>query len=207
MTSRHRARQSWFDFLDNDRFKALCLFSVALLGTIVFSFAAWSLLSVTLNIPTSAEVVASLGVIGTMSGIVKPEPVENYTFLLSTGLGVFLFGSVGYLSAVDPSKFSRLAKSSLVLVTLWILMWLTAMQWDSIVPPNPSVLITSPIAQPWMFFGLLVFMVACVWISAKLELTEKWRYVPLVLACVPLLVLSRMVLTSNDDDYIVGHAK
>ncbi len=66
---------------DQGHFRALCLFSLALLATTAFTAAVWMVLSVTLYIPTSAEVATTLGIINGVSGmLINPEPVENYTF-------------------------------------------------------------------------------------------------------------------------------
>lgn len=90
---------------DQEHFRALCLFSLALLAITAFTTAVWMVLSVTLFIPTSAEVATKLGIINGVSGMfTKPEPVENYTFFLSTGAGVLLFGLAGYISV---SRFAN----------------------------------------------------------------------------------------------------
>jgi len=188
------------------RFRDLGLYSLALLGTSAFAAAIWAILSATLSTPTSVEVATKLGIIGPLSGLVKPEPVENYTFLLSTGVGILLFGLAGYCSAVIASKPAPIAKLilalSLLLATLWILIWFTSMRWDSIIPPNPSVLLSVPVAHPGIFFVLTIFTSALFWFASKIELSEKWRHMPLALCVVPLLVLSRMVLFNNDDNYV-----
>lgn len=142
------------------------------------------------------------GQLSSIEQLVKPEPVENYTFLLSTGVGIFFFGLAGYRSAVDSSNPVPFAKLCLVLAILCLSSWFIFIKLDSIVSPNRNFLLAVSIAHPWLFFGLLFFMAALVWIAAMLELSEKWRYAPFALCSVPLLILSRMVLTSNHDGYV-----
>jgi hypothetical protein len=190
--------------IDHSLFRTLCFFSLALLGSTVFTFVAWSILSVYIYIPTSEEIATALGMISAQSGWVQPEPAENYTFFLSTGVAIFLFGLAGYRSVVDLSRPGPVAKLGFVLAVLGLLTWLILMRWDSIVPPpeNLSILIKVSIGHPWIFFGLGIFMSTLVLFVAKLEPFKKWRFMPLVLSLMPLLVLSRMVLISNDDGYV-----
>lgn len=187
-------------------FRDLGFFSLALLGTTAFAAAVWAILSSTLNIPTSGEVATSLGIFGPERQLVKPEPIENFTFLLSTGFGILLFGLAGYYSAIKASKPGQPAGLSsvfsLILATLWLIVWFTFMRWESIVPPNLSVLLRIPVTYPRIFLSLAFVIAALFWLASQFEFTDtKWRYVSPTLGIASLLVLSRMVLFSNDDNY------
>ncbi len=188
--------------LDHSPFRVACYFSLALMGVAAFALMAWTILSIILKVPDSVETATALGIISGLDQLVKPEPIENFTFLFSTGVGVFLFGLAGYRSAFLSAGSGIFSRLSLVLAIIWLSVWLLFMNWDSIIPPSPNFLFVAASAHSWIFSGLFIVMAALLFASTKLELVKKWRYVPLGICFIPLVILSRMVLTSNDDGYV-----
>ena len=68
-------------------------FSAAVLVTIMMSAAIWLLSSQFIQPPAAADVAKRFGLRPAMVHIVKPEPVEKATFMLSAVFGVLAFSA------------------------------------------------------------------------------------------------------------------
>jgi F5/8 type C domain len=139
------------------------------------------------------------------ASLVKPEPVENATFLL-TLLAGFAFLSTAAWATINV-KFNRTAR-----ILFWALITCAlcgAVAWAVASLRRPRTFsfqvagIVAPaiLADPMKFAFLTVVFAALIAGVAMLPATGKWRFVPGSLAAVALAILARFSILGNDDYY------
>ena len=183
----------------------LGLFSAAMLATVIFSVASWLLLTRIIHVPNGADTADALGIIPSIGlQLIKPEPVENYVFILTLAAGVFFCSLAGKAWAIGSQRASHL-KAATIASTLGIvgaLAWLFATDWSSILPPTLSFPVAAAQSDIQQFLVLCVTAAVGVVLLTTVSDDVRLKYLPLLVCSVPLAAFSSMVLISNDDAYL-----
>lgn len=182
-------------------------FSVAVLATVIMSAAIWLLTSQVIHTPAAADVAQRFGLRPAMVHIVKPEPIEKATFLVSAIFGALAFTAAGYSSAKTPMtrlpRAFRIALSLCVpIAALCAGIWISQIERGSLLSSLPNIfqstLADSPFACLAAAAALSPVVLLCGWLSAG----QRSSYLGLCAFLIPLAVLSRLVLLSDFDPYI-----
>jgi len=187
--------------------RSISLFCLALLVITATTAIVWLVFTSLITVPTSDDVAALHDVRAwpkPWAGI-KPEPVENITFIFVLILSVICIGLAAYLSTSDLGKRLLLKVSPFIdlsviaITSAAIVLWFWWMDWTSLVPPSPSGLLIAIRMYPLGFAGSIFFLVTLFLIMYRLLPFLKWRYLALISATLPLAYLSRLVISSTQD--------
>ena len=147
--------------------RSISLFCLALLVITATTAIVWLVFTSLITVPTSDDVAALHDVRAwpkPWAGI-KPEPVENITFIFVLILSVICIGLAAYLSTSDLGKRLLLKVSPFIdlsviaITSAAIVLWFWWMDWTSLVPPSPSGLLIAIRMYPLGFAGSIFFLV------------------------------------------------
>ena len=185
--------------------RSVSLFCGALLLIAACGIFWWILFSSTVTVATPEEIATRYGILWPP---IKPEPVENYTFLATLLCAVPILWAAAYLSL---SKRAEGTSQPILFEICFVaicgaLCWGYWMDWTSIVPQHPAQPLIAPIRKSLLSF------VSCTVLFGLLLLRQEWwskrrrnrPYLILTATALVLAGLSRLVLMSNFE-YLVSY--
>lgn len=181
-----------------------------MLATITFGLLVRLVLGELIATPAASEVSSAFGVLPQMvlDGLVQPEPVENYSFILTTLAGLVFVLLAAWASL--KSDFSRPAVRTSFVVAI-LLAASGAVAWGVNIFGLPRTfsfagfVVFSVQADPRSFIFLSLIFATLIAIVAMLPVEGQWKLIPAGFAAIPLSLLARLPILGNDVYYPIHH--
>jgi hypothetical protein len=187
------------------------LFAIAMLATSAFGVLVHLGLGKLITTPVASDVSSSFGILPLMNlyNLAQPEPIEDISFILTMLAGMIFLFITAWASL--KGDFSRSA-ARMSFIAAIVLATAGATAWGVNIFGSPRTfriagfVLQSVQDYPISFIFLSLIFASFIAIIAMLPAEGKWKLVPAGFASIPLLLLARLSVLGNDDNYAInGH--
>ncbi|WNJ90044.1 discoidin domain-containing protein [Bosea sp. 685] len=192
------------------RLNSTGLLAVGLLATVAFGFLTCWILGVLIVPPLPVSVAANAGLLSSYATyispfLIKPEPAESATFILTILAGATFLSIAAWVSVRAP--FGRVAQSVLAVMVVCasagIALWIVniAVSPSHISFQFAGFLAPAIVDNPATFAGYSVLFAGIVGAVASLSKRKRWKMAPGIALGVALVYLASFSIIGNDDYY------
>ncbi|MGO4287487.1 hypothetical protein [Bosea sp. TAB14] len=197
----------------SDRLNSAGLLAIALLATFSFGLlTCWGLSGLIVE-PSPASVAADAGLLSTYATyisplLVRPEPVESATFVLTVFAGATFISTAAWMSV--RSTFGKRAQpvfaTMVVCASAGICFWIFNIAFSPDPTPFPFAGFLAPAisGNPGTFAILSALSAGVVGTAAALSNRKEWNLLPGFIISVALIYLASFSILGNDDYYVVN---